>query len=77
MKIVIIYTFLLASGVAIESEPQQPLVDGRAIKTMQVCEEYAAESVRAMRAAIAAADLPLFEDASAECVRVEKGKPLR
>lgn len=71
MKIFIVYTFLMASGVTIESEPMRPTVNGRPVHTMEACEQYAAESVKRMRETAQVA--PMFDDVWARCVVDSKG----
>lgn len=72
MKIVIIYTILMSSGMIIESELFTPTLKGRPIKTMEACQQYAMRSTQNMRYAYLKSTL--FDDVSAVCKIVDKNR---
>lgn len=71
VKLVVIYTFFMASGVAVEPEPFQPTEKGRPVRSMAVCREYAKESAKRMNEALAASHISPFTRVEARC---ERGK---
>ena len=72
MKIVMIYTFLLASGQTLDAV--RPAVDPagyRPVRTVQRCEELAMEQEERMRAVFANGN-GMFQDVTIQCRRGDR-----
>lgn len=68
MKILFLYSFLLASGQTLEAE--KIAVDPerhRPVRTMQHCEQLAMEQEARMREAFRVSTNPLFQDVTITC----------